>query len=155
VGGGSIALIPYLTSLCEAISQSMVSDDQPISIEVLGPGGNVDRQKAESLGLIVAELVINSLKHAFGNAMQGGSIAVTCAVVEAEWTLSVSDNGRGKQMRASNAEGGLGTGIIAALASQLNAQVVIESGAQGTSVSVAHRSAKPVSSCSSASAGHG
>jgi two-component sensor histidine kinase len=144
VGGGSIALIPYLTSLCEAISQSMVSDDQPISIEVLGPGGNVDRQKAESLGLIVAELVINSLKHAFGNAMQGDSIVVTCAVVEAEWTLSVSDNGRGKQMRASNAEGGLGTGIIAALARQLNAQVVIESGAQGTSVSVAHCAAKAV-----------
>jgi PAS domain S-box-containing protein len=141
---GSIALIPYLTSLCEAISQSMVSDDQPISIEVRGQGGNVSRQKAESLGLIVAELVINSLKHAFGNAMQGGSIVVTCAAVETEWTLSVSDNGRGKQMRASNAEGGLGTGIIAVLARQLDAQVVTESGAQGTSVSVAHRAAKTV-----------
>lgn len=50
--GGSIALIPYLTSLCEAISHSMVSDDQPISIEVRCQGGNVNRQKAESLGLI-------------------------------------------------------------------------------------------------------
>ena len=144
VVGGSIALIPYLTSLCEAISQSMVSDDQPISIEVRGRGGKVNRQKAESLGLIVAELVLNSLKHAFGNAMQGGSIVVTYAVVEAEWTLSVSDNGRGKQMHASNAEGGLGTGIIAALARQLDAQVVTESRAQGTSVSVAHRMAKTV-----------
>jgi two-component sensor histidine kinase len=102
----------------------------------------VSRQKAESLGLIVAELVINSLKHAFGNAMQGGSVVVTYAIVETEWTLSVSDNGRGKQMRPSNAEGGLGTGIIAALVHQLNAEVVTESGAQGTSVSVAHRIAK-------------
>lgn len=148
VVGGSIALIPYLTSLCEAISQSMVSDDQPISIEVRGQGSNVSRQTAENLGLIVAELVINSLKHAFGNAMQGGGIVVTYNAVETGWTLSVSDNGRGKQMRASNAEGGLGTGIIAALARQLDAQVVTESGAQGagqgTSVSVAHRAAKAV-----------
>lgn len=144
VDGGSIALIPYLTSLCEAISQSMVSDDQQISIEVLGQGVNVNRQKAESLGLIVAELVINSLKHAFGNAMKGGSIVVTYGAVETEWALSVSDNGRGKQMRASNAEGGLGTGIVAALARQLNAHVVIKSGAQGTSVSVAHCAAKAV-----------
>ena len=144
VVGGSIALIPYLTSLCEAIAQSMVSDDQPISIAVRGQAGNVSRQKAESLGLIVAELVINSLKHAFGNAMQGGSIVVTYAVVETEWTLSVSDNGSGKRERANNAEGGLGTSIIAALARQLNAQVATESGAQGTSVSVAHRAAKAV-----------
>ncbi len=143
-GSGSIALIPYLTSLCEAISHSMISDDQPISIEVRGQGANVSRQKAESLGLIVAELVINSLKHAFGNAMKGGSIVVTYGAVETEWTLSVCDNGSGKQKRASNAEGGLGTGIIAALASQLNAQVVTESGAQGTSVSVAHRTAKAI-----------
>ena len=64
--GGSVALIPYLTSLCEAISHSMISDDQPISIEVRGRDGNVSRHKAESLGLLVAELVINSLKHAFG-----------------------------------------------------------------------------------------
>jgi two-component sensor histidine kinase len=94
--------------------------------------------------LIVAELVINSLKHAFGNAMQGGSIVVTYAVVETEWTLSVSDNGSGKRERVSNDEGGLGTGIIAALARQLNAQVVTDSGPQGTSVSVAHRMAETV-----------
>jgi PAS domain S-box-containing protein len=149
VVGGSIALIPYLTSLCEAISQSMVSDDQPISIEVRGQGSNVSRQKAESLGLIVAELVINSLKHAFGNAMQGGRIVVIYDAVEPEWTLSVSDNGSGKRERASNVDGGLGTGIVAALARQLNAQVVTESGAdgtsvQGTSVSVAHRMAETV-----------
>jgi two-component sensor histidine kinase len=106
--GGSIALIPYLTSLCEAISHSIISDDQPISIEVRGQGGNVNRQKAESLGLIVAELVINSLKHAFGNAMQGGSIVLTYTAVETEWSLSVSDNGSGKRERVSNHEGGLG-----------------------------------------------
>jgi two-component sensor histidine kinase len=142
--GGSVALIPYLTGLCEAISRSMISDDQPISIEVRGRDGNVSRHKAESLGLLVAELVINSLKHAFGDTRTGGSIVVTYEAVETEWALSVSDNGSGKQTHVSNHQDGLGTGIIAALASQLNAQVVTESGPQGTSVSVAHRTAKAV-----------
>jgi two-component sensor histidine kinase len=139
VVGGAIALIPYLTSLCEAISCSMTSDDQPITIEVRGQGSNVSRHKAESLGLIVAELVINSLKHAFGDARTGGSIVVAYGAVETDWTLSVSDDGRGKQKRVSNGEGGLGTGIIAALARQLDAQVLTESGDQGTSVSISHR----------------
>jgi chemotaxis protein methyltransferase CheR len=136
--GGSVALIPYLSNLCAAISCSMISDDHAISIKVLGEGGNADRRKAERLGLIVAELVINSLKHAFGNAAEGGLIVVTCDAVETEWTLSVSDNGKGKQKRASDAEGGLGTGIVAGLAGQLNAQVVTKSGPEGTSVSIVH-----------------
>jgi two-component sensor histidine kinase len=70
--GGSVALIPYLSNFCKAISCSMISDNQAISIEVRGEGGSVDRQKAESLGLIVVQLVINSLKHAFGGVTEGG-----------------------------------------------------------------------------------
>jgi chemotaxis protein methyltransferase CheR len=142
--GGVVALIPYLSKLCAAISRSMISDDQAISIEVRGEGGNADRRKAESLGLIVVELVINSLKHAFGNAAEGGLIVVTCDAVETEWTLSVSDNGKGSQKPAIVADGGLGTGIVAALADQLNALVVTETGAEGTSVSIAHHAVKAV-----------
>lgn len=137
--GDSIALIPYLSGLCEAIARSMINDNQAISIDVRGRGGNADRRKAESLGLIVAELVINSLKHAFCDAAKDGHIVVTCDAVETEWTLSVSDDGKGKQKHAASAEGGLGTGIVAALAGQLHAEVVTESGPQGTSVLISHR----------------
>ncbi len=84
----------------------MISDDQAISIEVRGKGGDADRPKAENLGLIVAELVINSLKHAFRNVDKGGQIVVTCDAAETEWTLSVSDNGQGKQKQAKVTEGG-------------------------------------------------
>lgn len=140
--GDSIALIPYLSDLCDAISRSMISDNRAISLEVRGSGGNADRRKAENLGLIVAELVINSLKHAFGDVGRDGHIVVTCDAVEAEWMLSVSDNGKGNEKHLSAAEGGLGTGIVAALARQLNAQIVTESGPQGMSVSIAHRMMK-------------
>jgi chemotaxis protein methyltransferase CheR len=120
----------------------MISDDQAISIEVEGQAGTVDRPKAENLGLIVAELVINSLKHAFRDVDKGGQIVVTCDAAETEWTLSVSDNGQGKQKQAKVTEGGLGTSIVAALARQLNALVATESGSHGTCVSITHKGAK-------------
>lgn len=142
--GGSIALIPYLSKNCKAISGSMISDDQAISIEVEGQAGNVDRPKAENLGLIVVELAINSLKRGFGNVAKGVLIVVTFDAAETEWMLSVSDNGQGKRQHASGAVGGLSTGIVAAFARQLNAQVVTESGSQGSSVSITHHGAKAV-----------
>src|SRR5579872_1793000 len=142
--GGPIAPIPYLKGLCEAIGRSMISDGA-VSIEVGGQGGDVSRQKAEGLGLIAAELVINSLKHAFGEVTAGGHIVVTFDGVETEWTMSVCDNGGGKQTHAVVAEGGLGTGIVVALASQLNAQVVTTSGSEGTSVSIIHHAVEDVS----------
>jgi two-component sensor histidine kinase len=43
----------------------MISDKRLISIKVVGNGGISTSRNAESLGLIVTELVINSLKHAF------------------------------------------------------------------------------------------
>jgi two-component sensor histidine kinase len=142
--GESIALIPYLSALCDAISRSMISDKHAITIEVRGKGGNADRRRAENLGLLVAELVVNSLKHAFGDVGRDGHIVVTYDDVQTEWMLSVSDNGKGKQKQVSAAEGGLGTGIVAALANQLNARIVTESGPQGTSVSIAHRTLQAV-----------
>jgi two-component sensor histidine kinase len=49
--GESIALIPYLSALCDTISRSTISDKHAITIEVRGKEGNADRRKAESLGL--------------------------------------------------------------------------------------------------------
>jgi two-component sensor histidine kinase len=94
--------------------------------------------------MIVAELVINSLKHALGDVTTGGLIVVTFDAVETAWTLSVSDSGGGKQKHAIVAEGGLGTAIVAALARQLNALVVTKSGPEGTSVSIAHHAVRAV-----------
>jgi chemotaxis protein methyltransferase CheR len=140
--GESVALIPYLSNICKAIAGSLISDDQAISIEVRGGGADVDRSTAESLGFVVVELVINSLKHAFIDVAKGGRIVVTFDAIGAEWTLSVSDNGMGKQTHVIVAEGGLGTSIVAALARQLNALVETKSGPEGTSVSIAHHAVK-------------
>ena len=65
VANVTIEMGPYLATLCVALAQSMISDNRPISIKFEGTGGNATRRNAESIGLIVTELVINSLKHAF------------------------------------------------------------------------------------------
>ena len=89
--------------------------------------------------MIVTELVINSLKHAFNAETKDGRIAVSYEVSGTDWKLSVVDNGIGKPDGVfSQAKSGLGTGIVKALAKQLDSQVVTVSGPKGTTVSVTH-----------------
>jgi two-component sensor histidine kinase len=138
-GIGSMEMQPYLTKLCEALAHSMIAEDQSISLRVLGQGGRATCRDAESLGLIVTELVINALKHAFKPGTRYGQIAVSYEVSGTDWKLSVVDNGVGKPDGVfAQPKSGLGTGIVKALAKQLDSQVVTSSGPQGTAVTVTH-----------------
>jgi chemotaxis protein methyltransferase CheR len=137
--GASLELAPYLKKLCEAISESMISDGRSIVLNVCGNSGRATNRKAESLGLIVTELVINSLKHAFNESSKDARITVTYDVFGKDWKLLVVDNGIGKPEGVfAQPKSGLGTSIICALADQLDAQVVTVSGPRGTTVSVTH-----------------
>jgi chemotaxis protein methyltransferase CheR len=139
VANSVIEMGPYLETLCSALAQSMISDSRPISIKFNGAGGNSIRRDAESIGLIVTELVINSLKHAFSATTRSGEISVAYDVSGTDWRLIVSDNGSGRPDGVfAQPKTGLGTGVIKALAKQLNAQVVTLSDASGTKVSVTH-----------------
>ena len=136
---GSMEMQPYLTRLCEALSNSMIGDDRPIILEVVGEGGITTCRNAESLGLIVTELVINSLKYAFGADKIDGRIIVSYEVSGTDWKLTVTDNGVGKPDGVfAQPKSGLGTGIVKALAKQLEAQVETVSSGQGTTVSITH-----------------
>jgi two-component sensor histidine kinase len=88
-----------------------------------------------SLGLIVTELVINALKHAFAG-QRSGKITVGYAARGKGWELTVGDNGVGMPGVAANAVSGLGTSIVSALAKQLSAHVVVNRMSPGTSVSI-------------------
>jgi two-component sensor histidine kinase len=138
-GLGSMEMLPYLTTLCAALTHSMIGDGQSISLKVLGKGGVSSCASAESLGLIVTELVINALKHAFNENTKDGQITVAYDVAGTDWKLSVADNGIGKPDGIfAQPKTGLGTGIVKALAKQLDSQVVTLSGPKGTTVSVTH-----------------
>jgi two-component sensor histidine kinase len=138
-GIGSMEMQPYLTKLCEALAHSMIGEDQFVSLRVLGSGGRATCRDAESIGLIVTELVINALKHAFKSTTKDGEISVSYEVSGTDWKLSVVDNGIGRPDGVfAQAKSGLGTGIVKALAKQLDSQVVTLSGPEGTAVSVTH-----------------
>jgi chemotaxis protein methyltransferase CheR len=136
---GFTELEPYLAKLCEALSHSMIGDSRPISLKFCGEGGVANCRMAESLGLIVTELVINSLKHAFSEDPNNGQITVSYDVSGTDWKLTVADNGKGRPAGVlARPKAGLGTSIVKALAKQLDARVVTWSGRHGTTVSITH-----------------
>jgi two-component sensor histidine kinase len=134
----SVELAPYLKSLCGGLAGSMINDEY-CSIETHVSAGSVTSSAAVSIGLIVTELVINALKHAFPEAKPGCTVIVSYDVNGTDWKLSVADNGCGKSLDAwPPAKVGLGTSIVSALAGQLDARVDTVSGPTGTTVSIAH-----------------
>jgi chemotaxis protein methyltransferase CheR len=141
----AVDVLPYLSKLCRALSSSMVSDSRRISLRVCGTGGRVTARRAESLGLLVTELVINSLKHAFDASIVEGAVTVTCDIAGEAWSLSVADNGHGKRESDAPPTSGLGTGILKALAGELDATIATVSGPSGTIVTIIHGEAATVS----------
>jgi two-component sensor histidine kinase len=136
---GSIAIASYLSRLCESLATSMIGDSRPISLKVISDGGYASSREAESLGLIVTELVMNALKHAYPDEKAKGQITVTYDMAGTNWKLSVSDDGIGKPDGGfAPGKSGLGTGIIKALSQQLSAQVETTAGPGGTTVSITH-----------------
>ena len=116
----------------------MIGADRPVAVVVEAGAGAAVSSQAVSIGLIVTELLINAVKHAFP-ADRSGKIRVGYDATGSEWRLSVSDNGVGRVSEDGQpASTGLGTSIVEALAHQLDARVEISSGPQGTTVSVVH-----------------
>jgi two-component sensor histidine kinase len=139
---GLIEIAPYLSKLCEALSDSVIGDSRPISLKVQGAGGHLSSRQAVSIGLVVTELVLNSLKHAFPPDTRAGQIVVAYEIAGANWKLSIADNGIGVPQDGTGPskekKSGLGTSIVKALAQQLEAQVEVSSGPKGTTVSLTH-----------------
>ncbi len=134
----NVALATYFKDLCGSIGASMISDPERLSLNIHVDNSVVDPDTSVSLGLIVTELVINSLKHAFPGRTQHGSIAVDYRSDGNAWTLVVVDDGVGMPKDEEDRKPGLGTGIVEALAGQLDAVVSIVDQAPGTKVSITH-----------------
>jgi len=137
--GEQIVVGSYLSKLCQTLAGSMIAHERPISISVVASEGTTNSKEAVSLGLIVTELVINALKHAFPAEVHAGHVVVGYEVDGRNWKLSISDDGVGLPERApATKKLGLGTSLVKALAQQLEAQVEVASSANGTTVSVTH-----------------
>jgi two-component sensor histidine kinase len=132
---GDVELRPYLTALCESIGASMIRDRNQLSLDVNADDGITTADTSVSLGLIVTELVINALKHAFPQDRKG-KILVAYQGHTPNWTLSVTDDGVGMPTGSDTAKPGLGTSIVQALAKQLGATITVAAANPGTKVSI-------------------
>jgi PAS domain S-box-containing protein len=142
-GGKPIEIAGYLTKLCETLGQSMIGDSRPVSLTVAADAGAATSRDTVSIGLIVTELVMNALKHAFPGAKPGAAIVVSYKVAGPDWKLTVSDNGNGMpDVSAAKTKPGLGTSLVRALTRQLDAVADIASGPRGTAVAITHATFK-------------
>ena len=133
---GDVRLEPYLVDLCGSLGASMIGDPANILLTVVADDAVGTADVSVSLGLIVTELVINALKHAFPD-QRSGTILVTYTTQAESWTLCVADDGVGVT-HDPDAKPGLGTSIVEALARQLNARVKFEDARPGTKVCIVH-----------------
>jgi PAS domain S-box-containing protein len=133
--GGQVELEPYLAQLCASIGASMIYDREQLTLTTKVDPVSIGGDVSVSMGLVVTELVINALKHAFPDG-RPGHVVVGYTAKGDNWTLSVSDDGVGMAENAERSQAGLGTRIVQALAKQLGAVILVEDSAPGTRVSL-------------------
>jgi two-component sensor histidine kinase len=116
----------YLEALCADLIKA--SDTPDIRLEVESPPIVLTLNGLMSMSLIVAELVTNSLKHAFRDRADG-LIAINISGRRGVYTLSVADDGPGLPSDfATRNSNSLGQGILQSLARQLHGKLVFEPG---------------------------
>jgi two-component sensor histidine kinase len=111
-----VKLEEYLGKLCNQIIPSLIGS-RPVQVENNIEPVGLDFDKAVILGLIVNELVTNSVKHAFGE--DGGIIRVAFHVKEGEGVLVVEDDGQGISTGVE-ARPGMGSQLLPAMARQIS-----------------------------------
>jgi two-component sensor histidine kinase len=115
----------YLRALCANIDPRRPQ----IAIEVDAAAAGIPLDRAVPIGLIVNELVTNSVKYAFDD--EGGVINVVFRVdaTLGEGEISVRDNGRGMGPPRKDA---LGLRLAETLAGQLGGRLTAHTVAKGT-----------------------
>lgn len=116
----SIPLDSYIRDLCKHFSSASALGERNISIELELEPMNIDLEKAVPLGLIINELVSNSLKHAFSDGRQGKIKIQLTSAIDNYVQLSITDNGIGMP-KTKNSKNTLGLKLISTLCHQLNA----------------------------------
>jgi two-component sensor histidine kinase len=116
----------YVEALCTDLIKA--SDTPNICLTVESAAVVLSLNGLMSMSLIVAELVTNSLKHAFRDRADG-LITIRISGRDDHYTLSVTDDGPGLPKDfATKTKSSLGQGILQSLAGQLHGKLVFESG---------------------------
>ncbi|MET3723852.1 histidine kinase dimerization/phosphoacceptor domain -containing protein [Sphingomonas trueperi] len=128
---GRVDLSSYVAELCHDLGD-LLRDVRPIAVRVHCPRLLVQTDLAVNVGLIVNELVTNSLKYAFPSE-RGGTVEVTLHSEPNRLVIEVRDDGVGCE---DLGKAGLGSKLVKLLAKQLAGTVEREAGDPGYIVRV-------------------
>lgn len=118
----SVDLVSYYEKLIKTIKNNMSVDNQSVE-HVLDIGiSSLNINQAIPLGLLINEIVTNSLKYAFEEIEGTGLISLKIRKAGGKISVSYSDNGLGFDEHSKGFKSGLGMRIIQSLLTQLEAE---------------------------------
>lgn len=121
-----IGLSDYLGQVVDSAATGHGADARGILVESSIEGIRIDVKRAVSLGLLVNELVTNSLKYAFPDGRKG-RIAVRLFLDAGKIALTVEDDGVGVDEATLAGGSGFGLTLVRSLAAQLDADLAMRS----------------------------
>lgn len=110
----------YATLLVKYYAE--VFEGKNVSFELNIQKEKLSVNKALNCGLLINELVTNSMKHAF-KTQEKGIIKISLDSSGAQYILGVSDNGIGVEINYCDKESSFGMQLVGMLVSQLNGQM--------------------------------
>lgn len=134
--GRAIGVDAYLAEIAKTLAETLLGDTSDIRIRVESEPLEIDADRAVPFGLLVNELVTNSIKHAFPEGR--GVVLLRVAQVGDRLELTVSDNGVGMNSKViEKIPGNRGSDYVAIFVRQLKGSIVAtEAQSEGTSVRI-------------------
>jgi two-component sensor histidine kinase len=120
----AINVSDYIHVLCQSIRRARL-DDRGIELILVGHPLHMQSTRCWKLGIIVSELITNSVRHAFDG--RGGRIQIELSSAGPYVQCCVIDNGSSRGPGVP----GQGLKIVKALAAELDGEVVYRFGAEG------------------------
>ncbi len=121
----AIDLVPYLTDLAHKLVSERPGPHVSVHVDSVIQGAAVTVDQAVPLGIIVAELLTNSMQHAFPPGY-AASVRLEISRRDGQYSVLVADNGVGGDPAAPSR--GIGMIIVRALTSQLDGALRVEQG---------------------------
>jgi two-component sensor histidine kinase len=131
LGPGQADLGEYMARLCAALASARLAD-LGVHLTLVANDAPTTPARCWRVGLIIYELVTNSLRH--GSSARGGSLAIQICVRDGMIWCRVSDNGGRAPLRVY---AGRGRSIVEALVRDLGGDVDWDFAKEGTTVALA------------------
>jgi two-component sensor histidine kinase len=123
---GRIEFDEYLKDLCGRLRDSML-DGKSIVLNVEAEPVVLDIDRAIPLGLIVNELITNSIKHAFPNGAKGTiTVHLTNGGEGETLRLAIGDDGQGVIRKNGSDREGLGIRLVEGLMQQVGGKLKLK-----------------------------